>query len=279
MDSFFSLIFILLLISILLPIIQRKMLLGRRLRLIEKFEKKRRSRLITLIHRQEALNLLGIPLVRYIDIDDSEQMLRAIRLTDEEVPIDVLLHTPGGLVLASEQIAFALLRHKAKVTVYIPHYAMSGGTLIAMAADEVVMDHDAVLGPVDPQIGDPFRGAYPAASVLAALKQKNPNRDDSTLILGNIAEKAIKQMTEKVYLLLSDKMSEAKAKKAATLLTTGKWTHDYAISPDHASEFGLNVRTGLPVEIYELMDLYPQAPKRPSVEYIPTPHLPREKRS
>lgn len=133
--------------------------------------------MITLIHRQEALNLLGIPLVRYIDIDDSEQMLRAIRLTDEEVPIDILLHTPGGLVLASEQIAFALLRHKAKVTVYIPHYAMSGGTLIAMAADEVIMDHDAVLGPVDPQIGDPFRGAYPAASVLAALKQKNPNRD------------------------------------------------------------------------------------------------------
>ncbi len=253
-------------------------MLGRRLRLISQLEKKHGSRLITLIHRQEALNLLGIPLVKYIDIDDSEQILRAIRLTDEEVPIDILLHTPGGLVLASEQIAFALLRHKAKVTAYIPHYAMSGGTLVAMAADEIIMDHDAVLGPVDPQIGDPLRGSYPAASVLAALKQKNPNRDDTTLVLGNIAEKAITQMTETVFLLLKDKMNETEAKKVSALLTTGKWTHDYAISPEQAIEFGLNVKTGLPVEIYELMDLYPQPQKRPSVEYIPTPHFPREKR-
>lgn len=279
MEGFFNLIFLLFLLSFILPILQRRMMLGRRLRLITQLEKKHGSRLITLIHRQEALNLFGFPLVKFIDIDDSERVLRAIRLTDEQVPIDIILHTPGGLVLASEQIAFALLRHKAKVTAYIPHYAMSGGTLIALAADEIVMDHDAVLGPVDPQIGDPFRGSYPAASVLEALKQDNPNRDDTTLILGNIASKAIKQIGEKVNELLKDKMSDVQAKKVSEMLTTGKWTHDYAISADKAKEMELNVGTGLPMEVYELMDLYPQAPqRRPSVEYIPTPHLPRDKR-
>jgi len=40
------------------------------------------------------------------------------------------------------------------VTVFVPHYAMSGGTLIALTADEIVMDPNAVLGPVDPQIGN-----------------------------------------------------------------------------------------------------------------------------
>jgi len=82
-------------------------------------------------------------------------------MTDDDVPIDLLLHTPGGLVLASEQIAVAIRRHKAPVTVFIPHYAMSGGTLIALGADEIVMDPNAVIGPVDPQIGDPSAAVTP----------------------------------------------------------------------------------------------------------------------
>ena len=87
-------------------------------------------------------------------------VLRAIKLTDDDVPIDLILHTPGGLVLAAEQIAHALKNHPAKVTVMVPHYAMSGGTLISLAADEIVLDDNAVLGPVDPQLGQ-----QPAASV------------------------------------------------------------------------------------------------------------------
>ncbi|MDP1808409.1 MAG: ATP-dependent Clp protease proteolytic subunit, partial [Actinomycetota bacterium] len=174
MNEFFNIIFILFLLSLLLPLIQRRMVTGRRIRLILSFEKKRESRLITLIHRQEAISLFGFPLARYIDIEDSEQVLRAIRLTSPETPIEIILHTPGGLVLASEQIASALKRHKAHVTALIPHYAMSGGTLIALAADEIVMDDDAVLGPVDPVIAGSAWTSYPAVSIRAALKTDNP---------------------------------------------------------------------------------------------------------
>src|SRR2546427_8798465 len=41
------------------------------------------------------------------DIQDSEEVLRALRLTAEDIPIDIVLHTPGGLALAAEQIAHA----------------------------------------------------------------------------------------------------------------------------------------------------------------------------
>jgi ClpP class serine protease len=68
---------------------------------MEKIQSKRNSRVIALVHRQETMALLGIPLFRYIDIEDSEQVLRAIKLTDDSVPIDLVLHTPGGLVLAA----------------------------------------------------------------------------------------------------------------------------------------------------------------------------------
>src|SRR2546427_3545955 len=88
-------------------------------------------------------------------------------MTDSHVPIDLVLHTPGGLVLAAVQIARALHEHQGKVTAFVPHYAMSGGTLIALAADEIVMSRHAVLGPVDPQLGQ-----SPAASILKVLEKK-----------------------------------------------------------------------------------------------------------
>jgi ClpP class serine protease len=277
LDLFFNVILILFLISLLLPVLQRRTVTRRRIRLISRFEKKRGSRLITLIHRQEAINLLGFPVARYIDIEDSEKVLRAIRMTSSDVPIEIILHTPGGLVLASEQIASALKRHQAKVTALIPHYAMSGGTMIALAADEIVMDIDAVLGPVDPVIGAAWR-SYPAASILAAVKIENPNRDDQTLIFADIARKAIKQSKDQVFRYIKDKLSDDQATKLARALTSGRWTHDYPIGYDQAKEFGLNVNTDLPPEVYEIMDLYPQPPQRwPSVEYLPAPRQPDER--
>jgi ClpP class serine protease len=124
-----------------------------------------------MIHRQETVNFLGVPVSSYLNIEDSEEVLRAIRLTPDEQPIDMILHTPGGLVLAAEQIAKALIEHKGKVTVFVPHYAMSGGTLIALAADQIVMDSNAVLGPIDPEVGD-----MPAASIIKVLTLKKPSQ-------------------------------------------------------------------------------------------------------
>src|ERR1700704_6831077 len=135
------------------PMLRQQMLEAMRIRKISQLERQRKSRVILLVHRQETMRFLGFPLMRYIDINDSEEVLRAIHMTDDDVPLDIVLHTPGGLVVAALQIARAIRGHKAKVTVFVPHYAMSGGTLIALAADEIVMSSHAVLGPIDPQLG------------------------------------------------------------------------------------------------------------------------------
>lgn len=266
--DFFSLLWIFFIISSLQPVIRQKMLEAERLRLLARLERERNSRVIALIHRQETMSLLGFPLLRYIDINDSEAVLRAIKMTDADVPIDLIVHTPGGLVLAARQIAHALKAHKAKVTVFVPHYAMSGGTLIALAADEIIMDANAVLGPVDPQIGQ-----QPAASILKVLAQKPiAEIEDSTLILADIAEKAIRQVKATVSDLLREVMSEEQAERVATTLATGVFTHDYPITVGEARELGLPVSTEMPQQVYRIMTLYPQtAQRRPSVEYIPTP--------
>ena len=272
--SFFDLLWLFIIVSSLTPLLKQRYLEACRQQLMRRIEKKRGSRVITMLHRQEALSFLGIPFTRYIDIEDSEQVLRAIRMTPDDMPIDFILHTPGGLVLAAEQIAHALARHKAKVTVFVPHYAMSGGTLIALAADEIVMDENAVLGPVDPQLGE-----YPAASILQVIEKKDVNEiDDKTLILADVARKALKQTRSAVVEILSNNgMDRAKAEELAEALTCGQWTHDYPITMEEARKLGLPVRGEMPQEIYTLMNLYPQpAQRRPSVQYIPVPYR-REK--
>ena len=192
--------------------------------------------------------------MRYIDVNDSEEVLRAIKLTDADCPIDLIVHTPGGLVLAAGQIAHALRRHRAKVTVFVPHYAMSGGTLIALAADEIVMDPNAVLGPVDPQLGE-----SPAASILTVLERKKPEDiDDKTLILADVSRKAIAQVRRTVQELLSERMPPEQAAALADKLATGTWTHDYAIMPEEGKALGLPVSTEMPEDVYQFMSLFPQ---------------------
>jgi ClpP class serine protease len=254
------------LLSAFQPWAKQQYLEASRQRLIAKIERQRKSRVILLVHRQETMSFLGFPVLRYIDVNDAEEILRAIHLTDPAVPIDIVLHTPGGLVLAALQIARAIHKHQGKVTAFVPHYAMSGGTLIALAAQEIVMSEDAVIGPVDPQVGE-----YPGASILKAVARKPVERvDDKTLILADQAQKAAAQVRDSVRELLVDKCPSDKVDELARLLSEGTWTHDHPITYDTAKNFGLPVRSDLPTEFLDLLSLYPQPVRRqPAVEYLP----------
>lgn len=251
------------------PILKHKRSGSVRLRMIRKLEKARGSRVITLIHRQETISFIGFPIVKYISMEDSEEVLQAIRLTPPELPIDMILHTPGGLVLASEQIALALKNHPARTSVFIPHYAMSGGTMIAMAVDRIYMDKNAVLGPVDPQLG-----GYPAASILAVLKTKPLDQiEDKTLILADLSHKAVLQIQDFVRSLLQGRLTSDEIDEVVAWLTTGRFTHDFPLSYETVESFGFAVVDEVPADVYDLLRMYPQQPNnRPSVQYIPIPY-------
>lgn len=261
-----DLLWVLLVLSALQPMLQQKFLEATRQRLMRQIEKQRGSRVVVLMHRQETMSLLGFPVMRYIDIDDAEQVIRAIQMTDPKTPLDIVVHTPGGLMLAALQIARAIKAHPARVTVVVPHLAMSGGTLLALAADEVLMGEHATLGPVDPQLGQ-----YPAASILSVVESKPvAQMDDQTLILADQARKARAQARASVRELVSDRLPEDHAAELADALTSGRWTHDYPITAQHAIQMGLPVSTDMPDEFMQLAALYAQPLRRqPGVEYLP----------
>jgi ClpP class serine protease len=143
---------------------------------------------------------------------------------------------------------------------------MSGGTLLALTADEIVMDPHAVLGPVDPQIGD-----MPAASIVKLLDVKRPAQvSDEMLVLADVAQKARVQVAAFVADVLLKHLPKERAAMLATVLSEGRWTHDFPITVEAARQLGLPVSTEMPPLIYDLMDLYPQAGSgRPSVMYVP----------
>lgn len=169
-------------------------------------------------------------------------------MTPADRPIDLILHTPGGLVLAAEQIAHGLALHQGKVTVFVPHYAMSGGTLLALTADEIVK----------------VLSLKPPASI-----------SDEMLVLADVAQKARVQVASFVAEVLLKHLPKDRAAALATTLSEGRWTHDFPITVEAAKELGLPISTEMPPLIYALMDLYPQSGVgRPSVMYVPLRRTP-----
>src|SRR4051794_34389175 len=222
-----NLIWIFFILSSLQPVVQRQVLAMTRRRMLASISHKRDATVITVIHRQETMSLLGFPIMRHIDIDDSQSVLRAIRETPPGRTIEIILHTPGGLVLAASQIAQALSDHDGRVVAVVPHYAMSGGTLIALAADEILIDRHAALGPVDPQLGQ-----YAAASLVEVASLPG-DHDDQTLLLADVSRKALRQVDAVVRALLEKHSEPERARDVAHLLSQGTWTHDHPLmAPD-----------------------------------------------
>ena len=264
-----SLLWLFFILASLQPAIRRQSLMVRRRYAMASLARERGATVINLIHRQESMALFGFPIVRYIDIDDAEGILRAIGDTPRGHPIEIILHTPGGLVLAAQQIAAALAEHDGKVTAVVPHYAMSGGTLIAMAADEILIDSHSALGPVDPQLGE-----YAAAS-LVEVASRPGEHEDKTLIMADLGRKAIAQVQGFSTRLLDRHLPPERARETARLMSTGVWTHDRPLLASDLELLGLPVKVGLPDLERELMTLYPQPRGRtPAVEYVPGPAQP-----
>ncbi|MDX6515272.1 MAG: hypothetical protein QOH73_938 [Gaiellaceae bacterium] len=267
--NFWNLLWLFFIISSLQPLVQKQMLMLARRRVLAVIAAKRKATVITLIHRQETISLLGIPLVRHIDIDDAESVLQAIRSTKPGRTIERILHTPGGLVLAASQIARALRDHDGRIVAVVPHYAMSGGTLIALAADEIIIDDHAALGPIDPQLGQ-----YAAASLVAVASMPGEH-DDQTLLLADLGRKALRQVEAVATDLLERHMEPARARDLAHLLSSGVWTHDHPLMARDLAGLGLPITVGVPEEERALMRLYPQPRGREAaVEYVSGPSVP-----
>lgn len=223
-------------------------------------ERERNSKVITLIHRVE----LHDGTEQYIKMEDSEEILDEILSTPEDEHIDIIVHCPGGLVLASEQIALALKERRGKVSAIVPFYAMSGATLVCLATDEIIMEPFGVLGPLDPQIS-----GFPSPSLLRLVELKGAqNVGDEMVMMADVAEKSLRQMRSFIQYVLKGSLDDSKALALAGHLTGGYLTHDSPLTARELQSFGLRIALEMPdsvrnfMRLHKLTSTFPVAPQK-----------------
>lgn len=159
-------------------------------------------------------------------------------------PFDLILNTPGGEVYATQLISRLIQGYPGEVRAVIPMMAASGGTLLALSCDRLVMAPTAVLGPVDPQLG-PFWAGGSAASWKEVIKEKGKESNDSTFQYSFIGKKVTDTLCGIIEsLLLKHHMTDVrKALKLSKLLTDGSLEHIYQF--DYHRLRGSGVRVDL----------------------------------
>lgn len=181
--------------------------------------------------------------------------------------LDLILHSPGGDPGATEALVQYLRNKFEHIRVIIPHAAMSAATMLACAADEIIMGKHSFIGPVDPQLilQTPlgFR-SLPAGAILEQFErakeevQKNPQAavawypilqyyGPSLLVEANHAIELSKELVErwlKDYMFKGDPNSKEKASKIAKELSEHKThkSHGRHIGIKKAEEIGLKVK-------------------------------------
>lgn len=179
-----------------------------------------------------------------LDGKDLHRLQRALRSL--QGPIDVIIDVYGGYVSAVDPMVHALVAYRRrghKVTVYVPYKAFSGGTMAALAANEIVMGETAILGPVDPQIA-----GVAASDLRHLMANKNPDRiGDMFHLLASTGGKCEQETIALVRSLVS-------SEQAVHALTSGVTTHGNGITYTRAKALGLPVRTGVPREYFEIID-------------------------
>ena len=105
-----------------------------------------------------------------INHQDAEDLYEVMEAIEKNKGIDLYLQTRGGSVDATEKIIRFLRGRFGNYRVIVPNWAKSGGTLIALAAERIIMGTMSELGPIDPQYFDPKYGAV-ACELLENAKE------------------------------------------------------------------------------------------------------------
>jgi len=234
----------------------KEQILAKRAEIIREIEEERGTKVITLIHRKEPWGVEG-PV-----IEESERILQQIRETPPEKPIDLILHTTGASRFAAHMIAMALNFRKSKVTVIVPFYALSNGTLLALAGDEIMMEKYSILGTVEPHFGD-----MPAAAVMSITTRLPVEMvSDFMILLADRARMEIENTKGFLKWLLEKKMNSKQIDQVADFLVTGGVTLSTPITLDVVRAMGLKVNQ-IPEKVYLLFGTMEFGGEKPRTQY------------
>lgn len=198
-----------------------------------------------------------------INDNDKNGFMTAIHKLDASKGLDLILHTPGGEVAATESIIDYLTKKFDDIRVIVPQLAMSGGTMIACSANSIVMGKQSSLGPIDPQ----FNG-IPAHGILEEFQQAHDEikKDNSRIavwqpiinkyhptLIGE-CQKAVDWSEKIAEAALSERMLKGKTDKATIISKIIKELTSHAITLSHSRHLSAEKCKDLGLVIENLED-------------------------
>jgi ClpP class serine protease len=156
-------------------------------------------------------------------------------------PFDMIIHTPGGEVFSAMYISRMLKQYPGHIRTIIPMYSMSGGTLLALSTDELVMAPSSCLGPVDPQLGTLFKFGS-AKSWDRILKFKGKKAEDSSISLAYTGKQYTQSIKNHMLKTVDFGLSKSQKETFINFITSGDVEHAYALTPMELKNFGFKIR-------------------------------------
>jgi len=195
------------------------------------------------------------------EIDDEEvtSIVGTIGKLPKRTPIDIVIHTRGGWASSTSQIAAALL-HRPNTAAFVPIFARSGGTKIALATRAIYLAKDAALGPIDLRLG------YGSARDIMKIAEELGDGAPPEIRLAALeAKKELRDEVKKACELISPAHKGFLGWRGCTLaktLTSGEMPHGRLIDYREAKRLGINVYSRMPKSIYELISIRSMQLKR-----------------
>ncbi len=174
--------------------------------------------------------------------------VKAYEKMNKDLNIHILIHTIGGALSCSEAICNCIINHKqsnykGKIFAYIPYYAYSGGCMIAITCDKIIMSKNAVLGPCDGQ--QMIIRTHSFSSIVATVNYKKAKGEpisEEWLAAYYNSQLSLERQLEYINKLIkSNKFSEELGKIIYNEFFSGKYNHDKIFSAQEAKEIGLNI--------------------------------------
>lgn len=190
-------------------------------RIVENKLKKKTGRPTLFINHRMGSGMFG-----NVEMIDEKTLLKITRFLSKhkEQEVNLVLHTPGGIVFHTQAIAHQLHTRSKKVHAYVPVYAMSGGTLLSLASHRLYIGKTAAIGPVDPQLGH-FWAGYSTESHNKVVAAKGNKSEDTSIAFANEGNKCLVEIEADVKLFLQDKLRPSDVAAWTKKFTDGRYTH------------------------------------------------------
>jgi ATP-dependent protease ClpP protease subunit len=220
---------------------------------LEDVEKRRDSKIIIIKHQKQS-NILGnvFSSSDSLDNEDALTFIKTLRNVPNDKTLEIILHTPGGSLTAASVIVNAILNHQGIVRVYIPQYAMSAGLIIALAADEIYLDHNAYMGPADPQIALGY-----SASTILHYTEKYESKDswvtDLVCFARITSQKAMNWTENLIKQIYKHKNIELTEELIYFLFSGQEHCHERPLFFKDLSTLIPFINEGVPYELYNLL--------------------------